>query len=93
MNTEQLICFLAAADSLSFAKAARQLHVTQPAVTYQIKNLEAELGVLLFVRTTRCVTLTRAGQIFLEDARRILDLEEAAKSRVACPECTLVSTE
>ena len=42
MNTFQLTCFLAVAETLSFARAAEQLHVTQPAVTQQIKSLEKE---------------------------------------------------
>ena len=48
MNTFQLTCFLAVAETLSFARAAEQLHVTQPAVTQQIKSLEKELNVKLF---------------------------------------------
>ena len=86
MNTFQLICFLTVADTLSFARAAAQLHVTQPAVTHQIKVLEQELGVPLFYRSTRSVILTRDGQSFLEDARRIIAIEHQAKSRFDNPE-------
>ena len=59
MNTVQLECFLAVADNLSFARAAEQLHITQPAVTHQISSLENELNVKLFRRTTRTVALTK----------------------------------
>ena len=55
MNTFQIRCFLAVAEHLNFARAAEQLHVTQPAVTQQIHALEKELGVSLFARTTRSV--------------------------------------
>ena len=48
MNTFQISCFLAVAEHLNFARAAEQLHVTQPAVTQQIHSLEKELGVSLF---------------------------------------------
>lgn len=68
MNTFQLTCFLAVAETLSFARAAEQLHVTQPAVTQQIKSLEKELNVKLFRRNTRTVRMTMAGSAFLEDA-------------------------
>ena len=60
MNTFQLSCFLQVAETLNFARAAEILHVTQPAVTQQIRSLEKELGVPLFHRTTRSVKLTQA---------------------------------
>lgn len=62
MNLFQLECFLAVASHLNFARAAEQLHVTQPTVSHQIRSLEKELGVSLFTRSTRSVALTgRAG--------------------------------
>ena len=70
MNTFQISCFLAVAEHLNFARAAEQLHVTQPAVTQQIHSLEKELGVSLFARTTRSVRLTQEGRLFLQDARQ-----------------------
>ena len=57
MNVFQMECFLAVAENLNFARAAEQLHVTQPAVTQQIHALERELNVKLFTRTTRTVHL------------------------------------
>lgn len=81
MNTMQLACFLAVAETLSFARAAEQLHVTQPAVTQQIHSLESELNTQLFRRTTRTVELTHAGLIFLGDAKLMLEISERARLR------------
>ena len=85
MNTFQLTCFLAVAETLNFARAAEHLHVTQPAVTQQIHSLEKELNAKLFKRTTRTVRLTEAGLVFLGDARRIVALSERAKKRFENP--------
>lgn len=85
MNTFQLTCFLAVAETLSFARAADLLNVTQPAVTHQIHTLEAELRVKLFRRTTRTVALTQEGRIFVGDAQNILHLLERAQNRFAQP--------
>lgn len=84
MNTMQLACFLTVAETLSFARAAELLHVTQPAVTQQIHSLEAELNLQLFRRTTRTVELTQEGLIFLGDAKAMLEIFERAKKRAAC---------
>lgn len=81
MNTMQLACFLTVAETLSFARAAEQLHVTQPAVTQQIHSLESELNTQLFRRTTRTVELTQAGLIFLGDAKLMLEISERARLR------------
>lgn len=83
MNIEQLQCFLTVADTLNFARAAEQLHVTQPAVTQQIRALERELGVMLFRRTTRSVRITEEGLAFFDDARRIVELSQRAIQRFA----------
>lgn len=85
MNTFQLTCFLTVAETLNFARAAEQLHVTQPAVTQQIHSLEKELGVVLFHRTTRIVRLTGEGLAFLDDARRMVDIAVQAKKRFEHP--------
>lgn len=81
MNTSQLACFLMVAETLNFAMAAERLHVTQPAVTQQIRALEDELGFRLFNRTTRTVELTQAGRFFINDAKSVLDTLERAKKR------------
>lgn len=94
MNTIQLECFLAVAGSLSFARAADEIHITQPAVTHQIRSLEAELEVRLFKRTTRSVSLTQEGLAFLPDARNILQAMHRAKGRMKTadgPQFTLFS--
>lgn len=85
MNIFQLTCFIAVADNLSFARAASQLHVTQPAVTQQIHALEKELNVRLFVRTTRTVRLTEEGSSFLGDARQMVEISDRAKKRFEKP--------
>lgn len=81
MNTFQVSCFLAVAETLSFARAAEQLHVTHPAVSQQIQSLEKELGVRLFQRTTRTVKLTQAGAAFLDDAKQMIHIANRAKKR------------
>lgn len=86
MNSSQLNCFIAVADSLSFARAAEKLHITQPAVTHQINSLEAELDVKLFKRTTRTVELTKEGFSFISDAKSILNTISMAKVRFSTQE-------
>ena len=83
MNTVQLECFLAVAETLNFARAAERLHITQPAVTHQINSLESELDVKLFKRTTRTVEMTAAGWSFFNDAKTILNMTHLAKARLS----------
>lgn len=64
MNTFQLSCFLAVANTLNFAQTAKQVNISQPAITNQIKSLEKELDTKLFCRITRMVELTAEGQAF-----------------------------
>lgn len=86
MNIFQLSCFLAVANSLSFARAAEQMNVSQPAITHQIKMLESELNVKLFRRSTRIVEITPEGQAFVTDAKSIVNIAEQAKLRFSNPE-------
>lgn len=65
--------FLAVAEELNFTRAAERLHVAQPAVSAQIRELERDVGVPLLRRTTRRVELTEAGASLAADARRLLD--------------------
>lgn len=75
---ETLSAFVAVADLRGFAAAARALHISPPAVTRGVAALERHLGVTLFHRSTRAVSLTEEGAAFLDRARRILaDLREA----------------
>ncbi len=82
MNTQQLRCFLAVAENLSFARAAEEVFLTQPTVTHQINSLENELGVKLFYRTRRTVSLTQEGLIFYDDAKGIFLKEQEAISKL-----------
>lgn len=68
MEFRQLKYFLALANHKNFSHAAEYLHVTQPTLSQQIKELETELGVTLFVRTNRITELTAAGHAFLKEA-------------------------
>lgn len=65
--------FCAVADELHFGRAARRLHIAQPALSRQIRKLEEEVGTTLLARTQRSVALTMPGQAFLERAEQILD--------------------
>ncbi|WCB96329.1 Hydrogen peroxide-inducible genes activator [Baekduia alba] len=72
MELRALSYFVAVAEAGSFTRAAEQLHIVQPAVSQQVRRLEDELGVALFTRTTRAVTLTAAGERLLSEARAVL---------------------
>ncbi len=88
--------FLKVADSASFAEAARQLHMSAPAVTRAVASLEEAIGARLFVRTTRSVKLTEVGGRYVEDCRRILsdivEAEAAAAGSYATPSGKLTIT-
>src|SRR5215472_2028237 len=83
MELRQLVYFDAVVRHGSFTKAAQRLHVAQPAVSAQIRRLEAELGATLLERTTRRVALTYAGELFLARARQVLDQIEGAHADLA----------
>ena len=79
MELRHLRYFVAVAEELHFRRAAERLHVAQPAVSEQVRKLEAELGVVLLDRTNRSVSLTPAGAVLLEEARRVIRQSEIAR--------------
>ena len=82
MELRHLRYFLAVAEELHFARAAERLHIEQSPLSRAIKELEEELGVVLFARTTRSTRLTRTGKLFLEHVRRVLAALEQARDSV-----------
>ena len=76
MELRQLQLFLAAAEEGSITAAAKRMHLTQPALSRQIKALEEELGVELFTRGAHSVTLTPAGGVLLEEGGKLLERAE-----------------
>jgi DNA-binding transcriptional LysR family regulator len=80
MELRHLRYFVAIAEERSFTRAAERLWVAQPGLSTQMRRLESELGVQLFVRHTRGVDLTDAGELLLERARTVLVAADAARS-------------
>jgi DNA-binding transcriptional LysR family regulator len=97
IDVKRFETFIYAAENLSFTEAAKQLNLSQPTVSYQIKALEKELGLSLFLRVGRHLQLTEAGRLLLPRARQIFhqtsEMEELLSSlqegvvghlRIAC---------
>jgi DNA-binding transcriptional LysR family regulator len=81
MKLTHLRCFVAAASEGSFHRAAARLNIAQPALSRQIRDLEEELDVGLFVRSAQGVALSPAGEVLFEDAKRLLSQVELAKTK------------
>lgn len=82
MELRHLIYFRTVAELLHFSKAAERLHISQPPLTRQIKELEAELGVLLFHRNNKRVALTEAGNYFFRECEVLIRQLERTKQVV-----------
>lgn len=82
MELRHLRCFMAVAEELHFARAAERLHIEQSPLSRAIKELEEELGVQLFVRTTRSTRITRAGKLFMEHVSRVFAALQQARDSV-----------
>lgn len=81
MEVRQLSCFIAVAEDRHLGRAAKRLSLSEPPLTRHIKALEQELGVQLFTRTPRGMTLTQGGDAFLRDARSMFSLLGQAAER------------
>ncbi|WP_043871641.1 hydrogen peroxide-inducible genes activator [Celeribacter indicus] len=82
ITLRQMTYFLALAETRSFSAAAERVHVTQPALSQQIKEMEATLGTQLVERLPRDIRLTRAGQVVLERTRTILAMTRDLEAEI-----------
>ena len=82
MEIRQIELFVAAAEEQHFSKAAERCGIVQSGLSSAIRSLEAEMGASLFIRNTRRVELSPAGQVFLPEARRVLSALQAARRSI-----------
>ncbi|MCZ1005580.1 LysR family transcriptional regulator [Streptomyces lydicus] len=83
MELRTLRYFVAVAEELHFGRAATRLHMSQPPLSRAIKQLEADVGAVLFVRSAAGVTLTPVGTVLLDEARALLDHADRVRLRVS----------
>ncbi len=83
LRIRQFECFLALAETLHFGKTAQRLHISQPALTFQIQAMEAAIGMQLFSRDRRRVQLTDAGRNLVVTGNRILSELRAFQEKIA----------
>ncbi|WP_308120185.1 LysR family transcriptional regulator [Streptomyces bambusae] len=83
MELRTLRYFVAVAEELHFGRAATRLHMSQPPLSRAVKQLEAEIGALLFARSPTGVTLTPVGTVLLDEARALLDHADRVQVRVS----------
>lgn len=82
MNIKQLKYFLVVAEERQITSAAKKLYIAQPPLSYQLKQLEKEVGVQLFVRTAHGIELTEEGKVFQKYAKKIVALSISAQSQI-----------
>ncbi len=100
MDLAQLKSFLALAETLHFGRAAERIHLSQPALSLQIRALEGELGVELFARTRRRTEITAAGEVFRDEVtgalsaldRAVARARAAAAGQIGCVRVGFIST-
>lgn len=80
---ESLVVYVTVVEQRNFSRAAELLHLSQPGVSLQIRNLEKELGVKLMNRSPKWVKLTEAGELFYKRAKEMLNLYESVKLDLA----------
>lgn len=83
MELKQLRYFLAIAEERQITAAAKRLHIAQPPLSYQLRQMEEELGVILVKRGPRSITLTDAGELLRKKAEQILSLSDSVKNEVS----------
>jgi len=79
---QHFLVFKEVAESKNITLSAKKLHMSQPSISVQIRNLENEYGARLFDRTNKGVTLTKAGEIFYAHIRNVLDILSNAKEQI-----------
>ncbi len=82
MNIKQLKYFLVVAEERQITSAAKKLYIAQPPLSYQLKQLEKEVGVQLFVRTAHGIELTEEGKVFQKYAEKIVALSISAQGQI-----------